>query len=159
MVKNLPANVRDMGLIPDSGRPPEVGNGNLFQYSCLENSTGRGAWQATVHGVTKSWIEWAHKPCQPHSDWNCWASFYVLVSHLYFLWRKVSLDPLPIFNWVSFYYWIIMTFYIFLIQFSLKRSRILQDLPGDSPLGPWLLIYRKTLASYAFPFLRENLIS
>ena len=45
---------RDMGLIPRWGRTPEEGNGNLFQYSCLENSMDRGAWQATIHGVTKN---------------------------------------------------------------------------------------------------------
>ena len=57
MVKNLPANagdVRDMGLIPRLGRSPGMGNGNLLQYSCLENPMDRGAWQATVPGVTKS---------------------------------------------------------------------------------------------------------
>ena len=46
--------VRDMGLIPGLGRPPGGGHGNLLQYSCLENPTDKGAWQATVHGVTKS---------------------------------------------------------------------------------------------------------
>ena len=55
MVKNLPANAedtRDTGLILGLGR--FCRNGNLLQYSCLENSTGRGAWQAIVHGVAKS---------------------------------------------------------------------------------------------------------
>ena len=46
---------RDMGLIPRSGRSSGGGNGNPFQYSCLENSMDRGAWQATVHRITKSW--------------------------------------------------------------------------------------------------------
>jgi len=46
---------RDMDLIPGSGRAPGVGNGNLFQYSCLKNSMDRRAWQATVYEVTKSW--------------------------------------------------------------------------------------------------------
>ena len=55
MVKNLPANAGDVGLIPGSGRSPGGGNGNLLQYSCLENPMDRGAWWATVHGVTKSW--------------------------------------------------------------------------------------------------------
>ena len=58
MVKNLPANVgnvRDMGLIPGSGRSPGVGNGNPLQYSCLENSMYRETRLVTVHGVTKSW--------------------------------------------------------------------------------------------------------
>ena len=42
-------------LILESRRSPGVGNGNLLQYSCLENSTDKGAWQATVLGVVKSW--------------------------------------------------------------------------------------------------------
>ena len=53
MVKNLPANAGDGGLIPGSGRSPGEGNGNPLQYSCLENSMDRGAWWATVHKVTK----------------------------------------------------------------------------------------------------------
>ena len=53
VVKNLPANVGDMGFISGSGRFPGVGNGNLFQYSCLKNSMDREAWQAAVHGVAK----------------------------------------------------------------------------------------------------------
>ena len=53
VVKNLPANVADVGLIPGSGRSPGEGNGNLFQYSCLGNPKDRGAYQATVHGVAK----------------------------------------------------------------------------------------------------------
>ena len=52
-VKKMPANARDkrdMGSIPGSGRSPGEGNGNPLQYSCLENPTDRGAWQAAVHG-------------------------------------------------------------------------------------------------------------
>ena len=44
----------DPDLIPGSGRAPQEGNGYPLQYSCLENSMGKGAWQATVHRVTKS---------------------------------------------------------------------------------------------------------
>ena len=47
----------DMGLILGSGRSPGEGNGNPQQYSCLENLMDRGAWWATVHGVTKSWAQ------------------------------------------------------------------------------------------------------
>ena len=57
MVKNLPANVGDMGgvgSIPGLGRSPGIGNGNSLHYSCLENPMDRGAWWATVHRVTKS---------------------------------------------------------------------------------------------------------
>ena len=56
VVKNPPANAGDIrdGLIPGSGRSPGGGNGNPFQYSCLENPMDRGTWWATVHGVAKS---------------------------------------------------------------------------------------------------------
>ena len=57
VVKNLPPNAgdtRESGSIPGLGRSPSVGNGNPLQYSCLENSKDRGAWQAIVHRVTKS---------------------------------------------------------------------------------------------------------
>ena len=47
-------NAGDPGLIPGLGRSPGEGNGNPLQYSCLENPMDRGAWWATVHGVTKS---------------------------------------------------------------------------------------------------------
>ena len=54
VVKNLPAKAGDAGLIPGSGRLPGGGNGNPLQYSCLENSMDRGAWQAIVRGVRLS---------------------------------------------------------------------------------------------------------
>ena len=54
MVKNPPANAGDPGSIPGSKRSPGEGSGNPLQYSCLENSVDRGAWWATVHGVTKN---------------------------------------------------------------------------------------------------------
>ena len=53
MVKNLPAIAGDGDLIPGSGRSPGEGNDNLLQYYCLGNPMDRGAWWATVHGVTK----------------------------------------------------------------------------------------------------------
>ena len=55
-VKNPPANAGDtgdLGSLPGPGRSPGGGNGNPLQYSCLENPVDRGAWQATVHGVTR----------------------------------------------------------------------------------------------------------
>ena len=57
VVRNLSANTgdaRDVDLTPGLGRSPGEGNGNPLQYSCLENPMDRGAWQAAVHGVTKS---------------------------------------------------------------------------------------------------------
>ena len=54
MVKNPLDNAGDVGSIPGSGRSPGEGNGNLLQYSCLENFMDRGAWQAIVLEVAKS---------------------------------------------------------------------------------------------------------
>ena len=59
VVKNPPANAGDagdVGSIPRSGRSPVRGNGNPFQYSCLENLMDGGAWPATVHDVAKNQI-------------------------------------------------------------------------------------------------------
>ena len=53
VVKNLPANARDVDLIPYSGRCPGGGNSNPLQYSYLGNPMDRGAWRATVLGVAK----------------------------------------------------------------------------------------------------------
>ena len=56
MVKDSPANAGDtggVGLIPGSGRSPGGGNHNPLQYFCLGNPIDRGAWQATVRGITK----------------------------------------------------------------------------------------------------------
>ena len=47
-------NAGDLGSVPGLGRSSGEGNGNQLQYSCLENSMDKGAWQAIVHGVTKS---------------------------------------------------------------------------------------------------------
>ena len=60
MVKKPTVNagdLRDVNLIPGPGRSTGGGNGNPLQYSCLENPRDRGAWQATVHGVAKSWTQ------------------------------------------------------------------------------------------------------
>ena len=57
MVKNLPASSgdeRDVGSVPESGRSPGVEDDSQLQYSCLESSTNRGAWQATGPRVAKS---------------------------------------------------------------------------------------------------------
>ena len=62
--------VGDVGLIPRLRRYPGVGNGNPFQYSCLENSMDRGAWRATVHGFTKSW-PWLSDWAWIHKKYRC----------------------------------------------------------------------------------------
>ena len=62
--------VEDSSSIPGSGRSPRGGNGNLLQYSCLENPMDRGAWQATVHRVARSQIQlsdWVHTHSHRHT--------------------------------------------------------------------------------------------
>ena len=56
-------NAGDLGLIPGSGTSPGEGNSNPLQYSCLENHMDRGVWQATVHGVAKSWASFLPVLC------------------------------------------------------------------------------------------------
>ena len=59
-IKNPPVNAGDTGdsgSVPGLGRSPGKGHGNPLQCSYLENPMDRGAWQATVHGVPKSWIQ------------------------------------------------------------------------------------------------------
>ena len=55
VVTNLPASAGDKGLIPELERSLGGGNVNPLQYFCLENPMDRGAWLASVHGVTKNW--------------------------------------------------------------------------------------------------------
>ena len=76
----------DSGLIPGSGRSPGGGNGNPLQYSCLGNSMDRGAWWATVPGVTQSWI-WL-KQLSMHANrfrdtnWLIWGSTHSVSGEL-----------------------------------------------------------------------------
>ena len=67
-VKNLPTNGEDPGLIPGLGRSPGEGSSNSLRHSFLENSMGRGAWQATVHRVAKS--QTRLKQLSAHTDWK-----------------------------------------------------------------------------------------
>ena len=55
--KESACHIGDAGSIPGSGRSPGGGNGNPLQYSCVGKPVDRGAWRATVHGVTKSWTQ------------------------------------------------------------------------------------------------------
>ena len=62
--KESACNAGDQGSSPGSGRLPGEGNGNSLQNSCLDNPMERGAWWATVHGVSKSWTwlsPWSHR--------------------------------------------------------------------------------------------------
>ena len=64
MVMNLPANARDVGLIPWSGRSSEERNSNSLHYSCLGNPMDRGVWWATVHEVARVGQDLASEPPQ-----------------------------------------------------------------------------------------------
>ena len=66
VVNSLPANAGDTGSIPGLRRTPGGGNGNPLQYSCLENSMDRAAWQATVHEVFKELDTTQHIHAQTH---------------------------------------------------------------------------------------------
>ena len=68
MVKNPPAKARDVGDLrstPGSGKSPGEGNGSPLQYSCLEHSMDRGAWQAIVHGVARVGYSLVTEPPPP----------------------------------------------------------------------------------------------
>ena len=69
--KESACNAGDPGLIPGWRRSPGEKNSYPLQYSCLENPTDRGAWQTTVHGVTKSWTRLSnlHKHIQSCTFW------------------------------------------------------------------------------------------
>ena len=74
MINNLPANagdIGDAGSTPGSGRTSGGGNSNPLQYSCLENSMDRGAWQATVHGVAKSQTQLSTLTCIAMNKYIC----------------------------------------------------------------------------------------
>ena len=75
-IKNLPAkagDIRDLGSIPGLGRSPGGGNGNTLQNSCLENPMDREAWQATVHGVSKSQTTKQLTHTHTHTHTNCFS--------------------------------------------------------------------------------------
>ena len=83
---NPPANAGDtrpLGSISGLGRSPGVGNGTPLQYSCLENSIGRGAWWATVYGATKS----------ATTDVICPSKNFLTKANRYFLTKNLKCEP------------------------------------------------------------------
>ena len=70
VVKNSPANAGDVGSIPGSDGTPGRVDGNPLQYSCLGNPMSRGAWRATVYGVTKSWTRLSDWACMHPAKWE-----------------------------------------------------------------------------------------
>ena len=97
---------RDGSSIPGLGRFSGGGNGNLLQYSCLENSTDKGAWWAAVHGVAKSQTQHTHTHTHTHNNINMRAqnqdgdfrnSFALLSFNNYPSILPISYSLLPIF--------------------------------------------------------------
>ena len=75
--KESACNAENLSLIPGLGRSPGEGTGNPLQYSCLENPMDRGAWQATVHGVTRAGHDLTTQP-QPPLTLTLLSKFYWL---------------------------------------------------------------------------------
>ena len=104
IVKNSPVNAGKMGSTPGSGRSSEEGNGNSFQYSCLENSIDRGARQAAFHRVTKSWTWWVAVHTQ-HTTFKHILNNQcaIILSHMFIL---SCVLPFPCFHLRSFSFYI-----------------------------------------------------
>ena len=89
VVKNLPANsgeARDVGSIPGLKRSPGVGYSSPLQYSCLENSTDRGAYWAVVHSIARSHAcMHVHTHTHTHTELILYMLKYILrLSHFHF---------------------------------------------------------------------------
>ena len=95
MVKNLLASAGDVGSVLGSARSTGKGNSNPLQYSCWENPVDRGAWQATLHGVRKSWIQL-----------NYWKTTTILKRYLWNLDLCRELDCEE--SWVPKNYWTVV---------------------------------------------------
>ena len=96
MVKNLLSNAGDagdMGSILGSERSPGGGNDNPLQYSCLGNPMDRGAWWATVHGVTKSQTQ-LNECMHTHTYTYTHTHTYIIYTHtqVYYIWRDIEIE-------------------------------------------------------------------
>ena len=158
VVKNLPAragNIRDMGLIPGSGRFPAKGNGNPLRYSCLENPMDRGTWKATVHRVAQSQTQLklisTHTHCSGGNYYSLWE--LLLNSHWILACLGESMEcggcvfsrsSMPLDQHV-----------IFLIHHGQTTQRI--DLHRDHKYSRSVLYYRwsQCLQPVGFIFLRD----
>ena len=137
MVKSPPANSGDPGLIPGPGRSSGEGKGNTLQYCYLENPMDRGAWQATVHGVTKSWTllsDWkmtspvftTFSRCSLHVVWTLHISAHAA---LHLIW-EVPFRPFFLFKYL----------FVWLYQVLLAACRIFSGNMQTLNCGIWDLL-------------------
>ena len=87
-------NAGNLDLIPDSGRSSGGGNDNPLQYSCLENSTDKEAWRATVHRVAKSWTQLSHWQTHTSQSLSCSCSFSLVAQLCPTLWDPMECSTL-----------------------------------------------------------------
>ena len=115
--------VGDLGLIPGSWRTAGEGNGNPLQYSCLENPMDRGAWRATVHGVTKSWTQLS---TSMHRLLDIYFIIWVIINTTLFCclwyssfghWELIQLTP------VSLWHTSIVSFFFSFLYPNLRMAR------------------------------------
>ena len=117
VVKTLPVNagdVRDMGLIPGSGKSPGGGHDNSLQYFCLENPMDRGAWWATVQRVTKNQTQWKRLSTHVYT-----AKYVYLLPLLLFRFYLPDTSSTTLFITVYLLYYIISC-YLFLAVLALR---------------------------------------
>ena len=92
-IQESTCNAGDLGSIPELGRSPGEESGSPLQYYCLENSMDRGAWEATVHVVAKSWTQL--------SNWACRHTMYInIILHD----NASSISLYEFTNWWTFNY-------------------------------------------------------
>ena len=150
MVKNPPAKAGDagnMGSIPGLGRSPGGRHGNPLQDSCLGNSMDRGAWRATVHGVTKSEMQLSmHAIIEGLVNWVLW--WMGLITHscimsFFFLWtgirNPVFWSLLVVQPWQKFFtsnFYDPFFSFLFLAALCCVACGILGPQPGMEPMPP-----------------------
>ena len=123
-VKNPPAKTGDIGSVSGLGRSPGEGNGNWLQYSYLKNPLDRGAWRATVHGVTK---ELGHNLATKQKQYTKHCQTHVLRSNCIYNFQKVSYNKL---QWYSISIDLCLSFGIG-IGITFRKDRLFMEVTDE----------------------------